>query len=633
MTSVWTGSLRDLRRLFQSYQPSQIISPKFQQIWGQPPQSQIDAWDNSLSALISALQSPDLDNVLAIIELQMPVGAERADCVLLGGTRDSPKALVIELKQWTGVDLDEVTGEVYVPGQGIHTHPSLQALNYCGKLRFYNAVAKDYEIYGCAFLHHATEEDRSRLSGGIAGQWVKDAPILIHLEEMEEYVRGKLLPAALPDNEATAFANAPFAQSPHLFDFIGKWADAISHDAESILAGTGMGLTEEQRKIKNEVKQLLVKPSGGGTDIIVNGRPGSGKTLLAVSILMMAFQQGRSCLFALRNNRLQAVLKQIFDDVTPGLSGFMVFFEPRNGVGIAQFDGHVDVLICDEAQRMEKRIMPNVLPKADISVIFLDESQRLNPPEQGTVSNFASTSRSLGRNPIIRELPSLVRCTGGQDYLDWVEALLKNPADIPVLCESAKSWQSAYELRFSPSVAALLSDLRQRRSAGRVALVASFTESPGCINDPHHRDNLRVGFPLTSGFSLYQGDDVRITWLMSKSEYRRFWIEGECNKLERVASIYGCQGFEADYVGVIWGRDLLYRNGKWVLGNPNYCYDTINKLVTGRIPNRKGCEDALTLVLNRYRIFLIRGIKRSMVFCEDEETRKYLADLGRRMGQ
>ncbi|MEM3486606.1 MAG: DNA/RNA helicase domain-containing protein [Candidatus Methanomethyliaceae archaeon] len=632
MVAALISSIGDLKRLCQSYQPSEIIIPNFRLLWGAPSESQIQAWDTSLLALVESLQNPAFDKIPVIIELQMPVGAERADCVLLGGTKDSPKALIIELKQWMNMDLDIVTGDVNVPGQGFHIHPSLQVLNYRGKLLFYNAVAKKYEIYCCSFLHNASEEDRSRISRGIASDWVAKAPIFVKPEEIAEYIADKLLPATLLKDDAVEFANAPFKQSQYLFDFIRNYSDAISRDMEVTLAETGMGLTDEQRKIKNLVKNFLHQPDFRGTDIIVNGRPGSGKTLLAVSILLMAFEQQRECLLALRNNRLQAVLKHIFNSISPGLSGFMLYFEPRIGIGLENFQGRVNVLVCDEAQRIRRETIEKALPKSDISVIFLDESQRLNPPEQGTVENFVNISKSLGRTPIVGELTGLIRCTGGQHYAAWVESFLAHPSDIDALGKQAQLWRSVYQLRFSSSIEDLLFELRQKREEGnKVALVASFTESPGYIGNPNHQDNLRIGFPLTSGFDLYREKDVRIPWLMRPTDYKRFWVDGECNELDRVASIYGCQGFETDYVGVIWGRDLLYRNGRWVLGNPNYCYDTIDQLVTGKIPNRRWSYDALPLVLNRYRIFLTRGIKGCIIFCEDEETRRHFVNLGKRI--
>lgn len=138
-------------------------------------------------------------------------------------------------------------------------------------------------------------------------------------------------------------------------------------------------------------------------------------------------------------------------------------------------------------------------------------------------------------------------------------------------------------------------------------------------------ESLRVGFPLTSGSKIYQGQALSIQWLMQNSDYVKFWLDKTSNQLERVSSIYGAQGLECDYTGIFWGRDLLLRDGQWKLGDPAVCYDTIYGLVDSK--TRKWANGALELVRNRYRIFLTRGMKGTFIFCEDEETRHYLLSL------
>ena len=364
---------------------------------------------------------------------------------------------------------------------------------------------------------------------------------------------------------------------------------------------------------------LLALASGKKIDFIVQGNPGSGKTLLAVSLLLKAAENNRSCILALRNNRPQAILRKIFDDAYPGVSGMMEFFEPQRGGGIARFDGHVDLLVIDEAQRMENRIMPSVLQKADVCAIFLDETQRLNPPEQGTIRNFAGASGEAGRNHVVRFLDATVRCQGGQPYANWVEELLVNPGSTDRLKLDNQYWRRNYLIEVCTSIEELLAELAKNRSAeDRVALVASFTESPGKSSPVHHDENIRVGYPLTSGFDLYKHVDVTIPWLMTTSHYRSFWMGGRSNQLDRVASIYGAQGFESDYVGIIWGRDLLYRNGNWVLGGADVCYDNIDRLIRGtKVCTHTWHPEALDLVINRYHIFFTRGIKGTLIYCED----------------
>ena len=138
------------------------------------------------------------------------------------------------------------------------------------------------------------------------------------------------------------------------------------------------------------------------------------------------------------------------------------------------------------------------------------------------------------------------------------------------------------------------------------------------MNSTFHPDNIRVGSTLSSGFNLYNDINYQIPWLMSpQKDYTPFWLEGHSNELDMVSSIYGCQGFESDYVGIIWGRDFVWRNDQWIIGNSDIITDNIDGLNSCV---RNNPELAIKLLQNRYRIFLTRGMLGTVIYCEDEET-------------
>lgn len=633
MNYAWGGTIAILRVLPVEKLMQEITEGYRSNFGSEPSDTEQGSWEKSIPALLQVLDDSTFDDLQVIIELQMPVGAERADVLLLGGSPEAPKGLIIELKQWSSVSVVPATQEVEVGGIGLQRHPSIQALNYKGKLYFFNSVMHGYDLKTVVFLHNATEEDKEQLIR-VARAWVDEAPILIgtpeDMEKLRNLVHEHLLPCNLPQDEYHRIGSAPYRQSQQLFDLIRKYGKQIVRNAEKALAATGMGLTEEQARIQNEVIRALDNEEEE-LAYIVQGAPGSGKTLLAVSLLLKALARRKKTILALRNNRLQAVLRQVLDDVYPGASGCMMYFEPRHGVGIAQYSGPpVDLLITDEGQRMRQETIPKVFKMASVVVVFLDETQRLNPPEQGTVRNFSNAARESGRKFEVYSLNSMVRCIGGGSYQRWVELLLSHPEKHEDLCLFKQLWRERYSFEVCASIKELLERLIEARSrANRVALVASFTESPGSYSAVKHPDNLRIGYPFTSGFDLYKGTNVSIPWLMKPNEYKAYWLAGQSNKLEKVASIYGAQGFESDYVGVVWGRDLVYRKGHWELGDPNVCYDRIDGLITGRRGNHRWSEEALELVLNRYRIFLTRGIKGTFLICEDEETREYFLGLAK----
>src|SRR3954451_18965063 len=108
--------------------------------------------------------------------------------------------------------------------------------------------------------------------------------------------------------------------------------------------------------------------------------------------------------------------------------------------------------------------------------------------------------------------------------------------------------------------------------------------------------------------------DVRVgDWSMpwnAKSDAKRlgpgipksdFWANSK-EGIDQVGCVYTAQGFEFDYVGVIFGPDLVYRpmDGGWV-GQPKESHDR----VVGRGVTTKEFSE---FVKSTYRVLLTRGL-------------------------
>jgi DUF2075 family protein len=79
---------------------------------------------------------------------------------------------------------------------------------------------------------------------------------------------------------------------------------------------------------------------------------------------------------------------------------------------------------------------------------------------------------------------------------------------------------------------------------------------------------------------------------------------------------------EFDYVGVIIGKDLVYRDGK-ILTNKN----AISK--DDRTSKIRSCDDMIAdkLIRNTYKVLLTRGLKGYYIYCEDEALENYIKNL------
>lgn len=92
------------------------------------------------------------------------------------------------------------------------------------------------------------------------------------------------------------------------------------------------------------------------------------------------------------------------------------------------------------------------------------------------------------------------------------------------------------------------------------------------------------------------------------------------NGIDQIGCVYTAQGFEFDFAGVIFGPDLVYREGEGWIGRKEFSEDRMVK---------RGVEDITAFIQNTYRVLLTRGMKGCFVYFMDEETREHLETLMR----
>jgi len=567
---------------------------------------QFFAWKGAIPKLKKAFKGLN-DDILVIFEYLLPMANERIDIVLLGNsTNEKPIGLIIELKGWQ--QLQESLK---------YQHPEYQVLNYVGKLNLSHSASGIFKFIPCVWLYNMPVGTLSfeKLTNVFWKDQYKEFSTFL-----KQYVYKKT-----KDENIAAFLNGYYVQTPKLLEAIRQNFNSLKKGALEALCETGFAPSEEQLQIINEVMESV--KNGEKVCYLIEGQPGSGKSYIAILLLLKSLSERFKTVLGYRNNRLLNTLRIVFNEYGERGLDVIKFYSTGRNDGLAEKNpriyGLFDLVIYDEAQRMRKENIWYGLKRGNVIVVFYDEKQILNPEEEGTKENFKSIAKKMKINIKEKILRGIYRVQGGMMYHKFVETLLSKPnnAFIPKLTN--------YEFIVFDDIEKMLNRLRLKASESnnKVALVASFTESPG---DSHNKKaknikNLRIGYPLYSGFDHYKGKNLEIYWLMDeKEQYPKFWQKGESNKLTHCASIYGCQGFEADYVGVIWGRDFVFRNGKWEIGDN--CEDNVGKPESLKTLIKKKDEKSLPLLINRYQIFLTRGIKGTYIYCEDEETKKFLLE-------
>lgn len=94
--------------------------------------------------------------------------------------------------------------------------------------------------------------------------------------------------------------------------------------------------------------------------------------------------------------------------------------------------------------------------------------------------------------------------------------------------------------------------------------------------------------------------------------------------------IHTCQGLEVDYVGVIIGPDLLFRDGMLTTSVKGRAKQ--DRSVRGwkklAAADPVGAAERLDRIIrNTYRTLMTRGMKGCFVYCTDAQTREYFQGL------
>ena len=571
--------------------------------YGEKPSSElIQSWKFTISPVLRSAEGYPV-----IIEYPVLGGLDRVDYLVIG----AKKILVIEAKYWRCIY--ERRGYLAKPREPeVRIDPCYQLRNYLAKFTNLHTASTEFEFDGVVFIQ--------------GFRYIDSCKVAYSLEDLRDEISNLGGPGG--ESEVIKIVEGKFHISRMLVDFIKDNKDKLLKDAINTLLGGGYGLTEEQMRVIDDI--LNAVESGKDKAFFIKGVSGSGKTLMAITLFLEALARGYKALLTYRNNRLLNTLRVVLGGT--GLEHLILFFAvgPRGryrGVAERNFPtdryGTLDLIIYDEAQRMRRENIETSIERSRVKAYFYDDEQLLVGDEEGFRETFLNVANAKN--------------------IDYVDLELSRPARIPLsylravrsLLEGKEFKPEGIDFKVFEDIVEMIRQLRARKEEGhRVALVCAFTETPGNRDDRRAPDNLRIGYPLCkrynprtgeveySDLDIYKGKGIKIYWLMhEREEYPRYWM-GELDPLEYCASVYGAQGFEAEYVGVVWGRDLIWRDG-WVV-NPEPITDNVGGPYSLKAIAQKDRLRALKLLKNRYLILLTRGTRGVYLFFEDKETGCYV---------
>src|ERR1700761_9407378 len=259
-----------------------------------PSQSEQKSWQRSLPVLAQDLVEAGLGNVEMLIEYQLPLTSRRADVVLAGVDRrtGADAYVIVELKQWSQAELYE-DSERLVVVEGIHRlleHPLLQVKGYCNYICDFVASLQgnDSAVRGVAYLHNAVDLD------------VRDLFDLATTERTRLFTKSRR--GAFLDYLREQFSPEPGAGAADrlLASATRPSKQLMQLAAKEIKEREQFTLLDEQRLAFDLVMHVVEKArrSDAKEVVVITGGPGSGKSVIALSLLGELYRQGYSALHA-----------------------------------------------------------------------------------------------------------------------------------------------------------------------------------------------------------------------------------------------------------------------------------------------------------------------------------------------
>lgn len=574
--------------------------------------NEILSWKNSMMYMDRLLSDDEIPgNVGISIEFQIPLTSKRIDFIITGlNSEKKEQVIIIELKQWSSAELTEKDAIVktrFQHGVSETAHPSYQAWTYAAMIREYNETVQEegISLVPCAYLHNYNPDHV--ITHPFYEEHITKAPVFLKPDalKLREFIKQHL---KYGDEKDILYKieNGRLRPSKQL-------ADSLA----SMLKGNQEFIMIDDQKIVYEtaLKMAGMAEIGKKQVLIVEGGPGTGKSVVAVNLLVELTKRGLVTKYVSKNaapravyaSKLTGTLKMSHINNLFGGSGSFYETEPDL----------FDALIVDEAHRLnfksglyqnlgENQVL-EIIDAAKFIVFFIDDDQRIHIKDVGTKRRITDWAISRNARVKLLKLNSQFRCNGSDGYLAWLD----NSLQIHETANVSLS-QDEFDFRIFSDPNELRRTIEEKnREANKARMVAGYCWDWKSKTDQAATDVNIPGYGFAMKWNLTKDGS---TWIIAK------------DSINEIGCIHTCQGLELDYVGVVVGPDLKYRNGR-IVTDVRERSGNDRSIMGIKTMLRENKSEALKLadriIKSTYRTLMTRGMKGCYVYFCDKQLEDY----------
>jgi len=315
---------------------------------------------------------------------------------------------------------------------------------------------------------------------------------------------------------------------------------------------------------------------------------------------------------------LRESLENVFREI-PGLKASMVI-NPSDTFSSEKYD----LLIVDEAHRLRqyKNIgwrgafkknnqklnlddigteLDWILANSKNQIFFYDSAQSVKPSD---VDSAKFNTLMNEKNTLKLELKSQMRVKGGNNYIQFVDDLLNIKRAI-----QSKFKEESYDLVLFESFKDLYTELSKKEKDYHLCrLVSGYSWE--WQSDPKKKNPNPDAIDIEIEGLQFQWNQTDKDWINNPKDIN--------NPLHEIGCIHTVQGYDLNYTGVIFGKEINFNPATYKIEIDSSKY--FDKY--GRIGANE--QELKNYIVNIYKTIMYRGIKGTFIYAYNKDLREYL---------
>jgi len=599
------------------------IYSEYQKLIGRTTKSEINSWKHSLRDMSEVLNVDAIPaDAKVAVEFKVPNTEKRVD-FLIGGLGEDGRehVVIVELKQWQAAQETPKDGIVVTrfSGRAVETvHPSYQAWTYASLIQEFNETVQEESIglVPCAFLHNYRPRENDPLLSPHYQAHIEKSPLFLErdIDKLADFI-AKHVRYPDPGDLLYRIENGKIRPSKKLADTISSM---LRGNEEFRMIDEQKNVYEELKLLADEAHKRHSKDAEGKDVVIIEGGPGTGKSVIAINLLAKLIQSRMNARYVTRNS----APREVYSALLKGERTKREIDNLFNGSGsyVDSDANEFETLIVDEAHRLNEKSglfanrgenqMKEIIRAARLSIFFIDEAQTVTLKDKGSSREIETWAEHYDANVYKLSLTSQFRCNGSDGFLPWVD-------DVLGIRETAnKTFDTdTFDFRVYDDPNALREEIfRKNTGKTKARLLAGYCWEweKEKRDDPEHYDIVIPEHNFKMSWNLERDGQG---WLIQR------------DSINEAGCIHTSQGLEVDYVGVIIGDDLRYENKKVITDVSKRA--RTDQSVKGWKKGMREDPDTMServdrIIRNTYRTLMTRGLKGCYIYCTDNKLQEYI---------